>query len=117
MLEFGENFKAGEEHIMCPLCHLHFDNQDLVTECPEIRKKIKIESRISDLYKETVDVKTVIMLDLFKPVAPSAQKLILVLHVLYMISDVDVNIYTGFCWILLPLEWTGLILTKLDTLR
>ena len=63
MLEFGENFKAGEEHIMCPLCHLHFDNQDLVTECPEIRKKIKIESRISDLYKETVNVKTVIMLE------------------------------------------------------
>ena len=48
---------------MCPLCHLHFDNQDLVTECPEIRKQIKIESRLSDLYKETVDVKTVIMLE------------------------------------------------------
>ena len=63
ILEFGENFKAGEEHIMCPLCHLHFDNQDLVTECPEIRKKIISESRISDLYKETVNVKTVTMLE------------------------------------------------------
>ena len=59
MIEFGENFKGGMAHIMCPLCNLHFDHQDLATECPSIRDKVEITGSFSNLYKDKVCLNSV----------------------------------------------------------
>ena len=41
MLNFSENFKAGRETMVCPLCNLHSDSQSLILECPFMREELK----------------------------------------------------------------------------
>ena len=41
MLNFSENFKAGRETMVCPLCNLHSDSQSLMLECPFMREELK----------------------------------------------------------------------------
>ena len=43
MERFVENFRAGSSPVLCPLCKLHFDSQELSLQCPEIKKELKIE--------------------------------------------------------------------------
>ena len=40
MERFGENFRGGQNMVVCPLCMLHLDSQDLSLQCPEVRKDI-----------------------------------------------------------------------------
>ena len=50
MADFGENFRAGREKVLCPLCTLHLDSQDMGPACPIIRRDINMSGNFSDLY-------------------------------------------------------------------
>ena len=50
MESFGENFRCGKNYVICPLCGLHRDSQDLCLQCPIIRQDIKSNGSISDIY-------------------------------------------------------------------
>ena len=59
---FGENFRGGEDQVVCPLCKLHLDNQELSLQCPVIRKEIEVKGKLADIYKENISydiIKTV----------------------------------------------------------
>ena len=58
MAEFGENYRGGRSQVMCPLCHLHLDNQELSYQCSEIRSEIKIIGKIEDIYKDEISLDT-----------------------------------------------------------
>ena len=55
MERFGENYRGGKTHVMCPVCKLHYDNQDLVLQCPEVRKNIPDDGNMKELYSETIN--------------------------------------------------------------
>jgi hypothetical protein len=56
---FGENFRGGNVAVMCPLCKLHFDNQAIGYQCPEIKKEMEVKGCIEDMYKEEIKLETV----------------------------------------------------------
>ena len=51
---FVENFRGGNEIIMCPLCRLHPDNQENSLNCPETRKETEIKGNLCDIFKENI---------------------------------------------------------------
>ena len=51
MENYGENFRGGASQVMCSLCKLHLDNQELVFQCQEIRSKIDVKGEMKDLYR------------------------------------------------------------------
>ena len=54
MERFGENYRAGKNRAICPLCHLHYDSQELSLQCPEIRKEMKVVGNIEEIYQEDI---------------------------------------------------------------
>jgi hypothetical protein len=54
MERFGENYRAGKNRAICPLCHLHYDSQELSLQCPEIRKEMKVVGNIEEIYNEDI---------------------------------------------------------------
>ena len=42
MSPFGENFRGGQEKVICPLCHNHMDSQSLALNCEEISKEVQL---------------------------------------------------------------------------
>ena len=52
MERFGENFRGGRDHVMCPICELHLDSQDLSLQCPEVRNEINCTGDIREIYWE-----------------------------------------------------------------
>ena len=54
MERFGENYSGGKAHVMCPICALHYDNQDLALQCPEIRKNVPADGNLKEIYSETI---------------------------------------------------------------
>ena len=55
MERFGENFRGGQTMVMCPVCMLHRDSQDLSLQCPEVKKEIgHNEGDIRELYGENI---------------------------------------------------------------
>ena len=59
MAEFGENYRGGRAQVICPLCNVHLDNQEMSYQCPQIKSEVQIEGKIEDIYKEEINVKTV----------------------------------------------------------
>ena len=59
MEQFGENYRGGAEYISCPLCHSHLDSQEMSYQCPEIKKKIDINGKYSDIFNENIQSETV----------------------------------------------------------
>ena len=59
MSDFGENYRAGREKVICPLCESHVDNQELSFICPDIKNKVVISGKISDIYMEDIKLETV----------------------------------------------------------
>ena len=57
MERYGENFRAGKAFIICPLCKLHIDSQELCFQCPVIKKELRVEGDISSIYKQNIDQK------------------------------------------------------------
>ena len=52
MERFGENYRAGSTPATCPLCQLHYDNQEMSMTCPEIRKEVEVKGDMKDLFKD-----------------------------------------------------------------
>ena len=59
MAKLGENFRGNRENVACPLCSNHLDNQRMIFQCEELKKKVKIECTLDDIYKENISLKTV----------------------------------------------------------
>ena len=58
MINVGNNYKAGRSSVICPLCSLHFDNQDDLLLCPAIRSKIKTTVNLNDIYESSISMKS-----------------------------------------------------------
>ena len=56
MLNLGENFRAGREYVVCPLCKQHKDSQNNLLNCPTLKE---------DIVKECGDIAEVNLDDLF----------------------------------------------------
>ena len=54
MERFGEIFRAGTTLAICPLCKLHYDNQELSLMCPEIRNEIQVKGNMKDIYDDDI---------------------------------------------------------------
>ena len=52
MALFGQNFRGNRECVMCPLCKIHVDSQDLVSECPILKTKITMKNKIKEIYEQ-----------------------------------------------------------------
>ena len=59
MERFGENFRGGNVPVMCPLCTLHLDNQEMGFQCPEILKEVQIKGRLEDIYRDDISIETI----------------------------------------------------------
>jgi hypothetical protein len=59
MADYGENYRGGQSQVMCPLCKLHLDNQDLCYQCPVIRSEVVINGNINDIFKDDLKLETV----------------------------------------------------------
>ena len=59
MEDYGENFRGGETQVMCPLCSLHLDNQELSFQCQVIKNEVKITGDIQNIFKDSINVETV----------------------------------------------------------
>ena len=57
MADFGENFRAGYDRVLCPLCLGHLDNQSQSFQCIAINNEIKIQGNINELYGENIPKK------------------------------------------------------------
>ena len=61
MERFGENFRAGNSPVICPLCKLHFDSQELSLQCPEIRKELEIKAgNYEEIYKDNIESSNIV---------------------------------------------------------
>ena len=56
ILNLGENFRAGREYVVCPLCKQHKDSQNNLLNCPTLKE---------DIVKECGDIAEVNLDDLF----------------------------------------------------
>ena len=59
MADYGENYKGGKEQIMCPLCYLHRDSQEMSYFCPEITNNIKMLGSQEDIYSNDIKIETI----------------------------------------------------------
>ena len=59
MANYGDNYRAGREVVICPLCNMHIDSQFLCQHCPIIKNQIDSRLQIDDLYTETISSETV----------------------------------------------------------
>ena len=62
MAEYGENYRAGRTHVMCPLCNLHFDNQEMSYQCEVIRAEVTVTGRLENIFEENISVETAKMI-------------------------------------------------------
>ena len=59
MEHFGENYLGGKGPATCPQCKMHLDNQEMAFQCPEVRKSIKVEGSLEDIFKENIRMGTI----------------------------------------------------------
>ena len=58
MLEFGENYRGGRPQVMCPLCALHLDNQEMSYQCPVVKSGVELSGNIEEIYKDQIPPET-----------------------------------------------------------
>ena len=58
MAPLGENFRGGEEHVICPLCHKHKDSQNMSFQCEFLKTKTDIRCDMSDVYSDNITLET-----------------------------------------------------------
>ena len=54
MANFGENFRNGSEHVLCPLCHMHYDTQSMAFQCPVVNANVKMEGQYDDIFRAEI---------------------------------------------------------------
>ena len=58
MADFGENFRAGYDGVLCPLCIENFDDQSHAFKCRVIKNEIEIKGDINEIYGEKISKET-----------------------------------------------------------
>ena len=58
MAEFGENYRAGIDVTLCPLCLEGIDSQDHSFQCSKITEKVEIRTDISEVYSNSISQDT-----------------------------------------------------------
>ena len=58
MSPFGENFRGGLTHVVCPLCHNHLDNQPMALSCEVLMREMKISCKIEEIYRDEISLQT-----------------------------------------------------------
>ena len=58
MAPLGENFRGNKENILCPLCSNHLDNQPTFLQCEVIKKELKTNTKIEDIYVDKISLET-----------------------------------------------------------
>ena len=58
MAPLGENFRRGDVKKICPIYHIHFDNQNSIFQCEMLRKEIEINGELKDIYCDKIKLKT-----------------------------------------------------------
>ena len=56
MAPFGENYRGGQDHVICPLCHNHLDNEPMALQCNQLKKEMEIKFRFEDIFKDDISV-------------------------------------------------------------
>ena len=57
MANYGDNFRHGEEIIICPLCGNHSDSQFLgYSECKTISEHITLRGNYSDIFNKSLTI-------------------------------------------------------------
>ena len=51
METFGENFKAGREFVLCPLCKLHKDSQSESFNCNVLANEMRVNGNYSQIFE------------------------------------------------------------------
>ena len=54
MAEFGENFKAGADAVLCPLCLDDLDNQSHMFKCKLIQEEIDLNNDDTEVYGNNI---------------------------------------------------------------
>ena len=62
MAEYGENYRAGRTHVMCPLCKLHLDNQEMSYQCEAIKAEVTVTGRLGNIFEENKGFETAEMI-------------------------------------------------------
>ena len=52
MAKFGENYRAGRDSVLCPLCKNHKDSQEESFRCTKVRDKIKVEDKYDEIFDD-----------------------------------------------------------------
>ena len=58
MADFGENYRAGYDAFLCPLCTNHLDNQESSTNCKIIQAELQTND-ISDINSNKISKETI----------------------------------------------------------
>ena len=56
MAPLGENYRGGQDHVICPLCHKHLDNEPMALQCNQLKKEMEIKCRFEDIFKDDISV-------------------------------------------------------------
>ena len=65
MLLFGENFRAGRDEVLCPLCKNHSDSQFNILNCSIIREDLDKQDidlynvNLEDIYSDNISITSV----------------------------------------------------------
>ena len=59
MAEFGENYRAGYDAFLCPLCLEHLDNQQNSLKCKSLQDELEFKKDISDIYSNEITEETI----------------------------------------------------------
>ena len=59
MTEFGENYRGTADFVCCPLCHSHFDNQNMLFQCPRLKDIAVLNINIEKIYTNNIDTETI----------------------------------------------------------
>ena len=58
MAPLAENFRGNSYNILCPLCEVHLEKQSTILQCEVIRKQMRINCGIDDIYREKIKLET-----------------------------------------------------------
>ena len=58
MAPLGENFRGNKEHILCPFCQNHLDNQPTFLQCEVMRKEMPEKIKIEEIYSQNIKLET-----------------------------------------------------------
>ena len=56
MENYGENYRGARGPVICPLCRLHPDSQEMSLKCPIILAEFNPKVEIEEVYQDTINL-------------------------------------------------------------